>query len=323
MFEWRPDYKQSLFNLGMSCYKRKDYDKSQYFLNKLHSKDEYFKPLEIYERLGDIEIKKHQDWGKAKSLYEKVIGTSVVYHLLIKIGKCWENLNEYEKALASYKKSLDGHANYIWGLFHIGCLLTKMDEGEEGLTYLKRAYKHDKTNVDVIIKYTQSLIKKGGDSDLELALEILSRARETNKNNMDIYINISKIYDCWNNTHDAIQAMEEAHRAPNFSSDPDKVYSLAMLYEKAKSFPKAIQLYKNVLALKKDHTLALCRLGSVFSNAKDYKRAAKYFKFAYRNDKKCFMATYGLGKIANNFKKTEKAIDYFNKTLEINNGYFK
>jgi tetratricopeptide (TPR) repeat protein len=323
MFEWRPDYKQALFNIGMQCYKRKEYEKSENYLQKLLEKDAYFKPLEIYEKLGDIEIKKNHNWNKAKSLYEKVLGTSIVYHLLIKIGKCWENLGDNEKALNCYRRSLEGHSNYVWGLFHMGCLLTKMNEIEEGSNYLRRAYKQDKINMDVIIKYTHSLIKKGSNSDLDTAYEILSKVWEMNKNNIDININISKIYECWGNIHEAINYMENANKSPDFSSDPDKVYSLALLYEKSNSFPKAIQLYKNILAIKKDHVLALCRLGTLYTISKQYKRANKYFQFAYKKDRQCLMATYGLGKVYHYTNLLDNAIVFLKKAIDIDQSFYK
>lgn len=48
--------------------------------------------------------------------------------LFVKIGRCYENTHEYEKAKEFYKKSIDKNPKTLWGNFHYGCLIIKIAE---------------------------------------------------------------------------------------------------------------------------------------------------------------------------------------------------
>jgi tetratricopeptide (TPR) repeat protein len=318
-----PDNKNALFNLGMIFYKRKDFSQSEDFFQRNLKIDKFYKSNEINEKLGDIYFKKNKDWSTAKDYYVKAQNGQNIPHLNVKTGRCYEKLEEADKALKYYNKSIESDQTYIWGLFHLGNLQCRMDQQTNGLKNLKAAFEKDKSNVDVLVKYTHELIKTKDEEKLELAYGILKEAQQENMDNVDLLITLSRYYEIKNNIKEAVNLLENANTQSEFYNSPHKLYFLGLIYEKNKNYNKAIQVYKNILALDKDHIQSMCRIGTLLYNAKEYKRAMKYFSYALKINASLSYPYYGIGKVYYALNELEEASTNFILALKYDLENFK
>jgi tetratricopeptide (TPR) repeat protein len=317
-----PENKNALFNLGMIFYKRKDYSQSEDFFQRIIKMDKFYKQIEVYEKLGDIYFKKNRDWDKAKDYYIKANNENIP-HLNVKAGRCFEKLEDFDKALKYYNKSIETDQGYLWGLFHLGSLQCRSEQQINGLKFLKKAYEMDKNNTDILVKYTHELIKTKEEEKLETAFVILKAAQQQNMDNVDLLITLSRYYEIKNNVIEAVNLLENANQQSEFYNNPHKLYFLGLIYEKNKSYTKAIQIYKNILALDKDHIQSMCRIGTLLSNAKEYKRAMKYFTYALKINPNLSYPYYGIGKIYYTLNELEEASTNFILALKYDQDNYK
>ncbi len=202
-----------------------------------------------------------------------------------------------------------------------------MGKNPKHFHFLKKAYDIDKDNTDLIAKYSEELIKSKNTEDLEYGIEILKKAKANYLGNVEILFSLAKAYESKGNLREAISILEEANTYSEFHSNPNRLYLLAMFYEKEKNFNKATQIYKNILAINKEHTQSLVHLGFILQQAREYKRAHKYFKFALKIDPSLAFAHFGIGKIYQVMRNYDDAIVHYLQCIkfDINNykAFFK
>lgn len=296
MLEVDKNNKEALYHLGLFYSKRGEYLHADEFFLRLLSIDPKYNPQIVNEKLGDSQFKKYKNYQSALKYYDDAHRCNATATLFVKIGRCWEKLKNDEKALNEYKKSLQVNPNFLWGIFHLGCILTKIGEAE-GIDYLKKANEIDKDNTDIIIKYAEELVKLNDKAKGEMALELLMKAKGSHHGNVEILICLAKVYDKLDNIKLAISILEEANAYSEFYSNPNRLFILAMLYEKDKNYHKSIEIYKLILAKNKEHLQSMIHLAFILQNAREYKRAFKYFQFALKIDPNLPAAHFGLGRI--------------------------
>jgi tetratricopeptide (TPR) repeat protein len=309
------DNKEVLFALGCVYNKRLEFRNSEEVFNKLFSIDSKFRAREVNEKLGDIQFKFYKKLDKALEYFTDALKYEQSPLLHIKIGRCYERKSDLSSALKHYKKSIELSPNFLWGLFHIGCANSKLGNKSDALFYLKKAYDIDKDNTDVIAKFSEELIMSDNQEDTNLGLEILKKAKSNYIGNIEIMFSLAKAHERRGNIKEAISVLEEANTYSEFYSDPNRLYLLALLYEKEKFFSKATQIYKTILTLNKEHTQALMHIGFILQNAREYKRAHKYFKFALKIDPNLSHAHYGIAKIYQKMKSYDEAMDHYQKSV--------
>jgi tetratricopeptide (TPR) repeat protein len=316
-------HREAMFGLGLIYYKRQEYKLSEENFLKLQNLDNKYKARSVNEKLGDIQYKFYKNSEKALKYYNAATENETSTFLLIKIGRCYERMKDFESAQKQYKKSVEINSTFLWGLFHLGCVYSKQGKETEALLFLKKAYEIDMDSTDVIARYSDELIKSSNPDDIEYAIEILKKAKANYLGNVEILFGLGKAYDKKGLIKDSIAVLEEANTYSEFYSNPNKLFLLGVLYEKEKNFNKASQIYKNILALNKEHTLALVHLGYILQHAREYKRAHKYFKYALKIDSNLSFAHFGIGKIYQIMKNYEESMKHYEKCIESDKNNFK
>lgn len=316
-------HREAMFGLGLIYYKRQEYKSSEEYFLKLQNLDSQYKPRPVNEKLGDLNYKFYKNFEKALKFYNAAGENEISTFLLIKIGRCYERMSDYESAQKQYKKSVEINSSFLWGLFHLGCVYSKQGMEAEALIFLKKAYEIDMDSTDVIARYSDELIKSSNTEDLEYAIEILKKAKANYLGNVEILFGLGKAYDKKGLIKEAISVLEEANTYSEFYSNPNKLFLLGVLHEKERNFNKASQIYKNILALNKEHTLALVHLGYILQHAREYKRAHKYFKYALKIDSNLSLAHFGIGKIYQIMKNYQEAEKHFMCCIESDKNNYK
>lgn len=316
MLKTEDNNQEILYALGYVYTKRNEFRNSEEVFNKLSSLSPNFRTREVNEKLGDIQFKFYKNLDKALEFYNTALKYEPSPLLHIKIGRCYERKTDLTSALVHYKKSIELSPNFLWGLFHIGCANSKLGNKSDALFYFRKAYDLDKDNTDVIAKFSEELIMSNNLDDANLGLEILKKAKLNYIGNIEIMFSLAKAYERRGNIKEAISILEEANTYSEFYSDANRLYLLALLYEKEKYFSKATQIYKTILTLNKEHTQALIHIGFILQNAREYKRAHKYFNFALKIDPKLSQAHYGIAKIYQKMKSYDEAMDHYHTSVK-------
>ena len=291
-----PNNIDSLFGIAMVYFKEEKFTKAEKTFEQILSTDKNYKTQIIYERLGDIALKHHNNTTKALQLYHKSLKVQPNEILYIKIGRCYEMEGKFKKALQEYKNSNELNPNLVWSTFHIGCVLAKM-KSPEALDYLKAAYEKEKENVDILSHYADELVKSEPKDNIQLGIEILEKAKEFYIGNVEILCSLAIGYEKMNRIDEAISLLEQANNYPAFFNNEFRLYQLAYYYEKNKNYTKAVEYFKNVLVINNESVRSLLHLGIIFKTAKEYKKAFKCFRSILEIEPNNTVANYGLGRI--------------------------
>ena len=330
---------EALFNLGYIYYKEEEFAKSEEYFKKVQEINPDFRKSVINEYLGDINMNLYNSPKKALSFYNKanyvlfnssmsmknvsssnILDTSINNELLlVKIGLCYEILEDNESALRYYKLALKKNKDFVNSIFHIGCIYDKMNKVEESLTYLEIAYEKEKENVDYLQKYGDCLVKSNEKKNILKGIAILERGIEFFTGNIDIISSLAKGYEKQGKLKEAITLLEKVKNNQDFFTNISKIFQLAFYYEKNKELTKAIEYFKKVMFLDKKNLDALLHMGYIYHSIKENVKAFKCFKQVLNFDKNNFLANFGLGRLYQSLDNHDsEAIDRYKNCLSIN-----
>ncbi len=315
--------KEALLTLAMIYYNREENILAEEYFTKLHQIDSNYKGQLLNEKLGDIQYRYYKNVEEALKFYSISNSFGENHLMFVKIGRCYEKLNDLNQAYTNYENSLKKNPNFFWSIFHLGVLNSKMGKQSDALSFLKKAYEMDKDSTEAIAKYSEQLTKSINSEEADLGIEILQKAKLNYLGNVEILCGLARAYENRGRLKDAILVLEEANSYTEFYSNPNRLFLLAFFYEKDMNLNKAIQIYKSILALNKKHLQSLVHLGFILHNSREYKRAHKYFKFALKINPNLAPAHYGMGRIFQTMKNYQEALEHFGQAAKNDESNFK
>jgi len=313
------------YHLGVIRFKEEDYLQSQKYFLKVKSIDPKYKVSHLNEKLGDIEIKLKNDAKSALDYYNRALKAEPTEVLYIKTGRCYELLNNNQKALKEYKNSYEINNNFVWSMFQIGCVLMKMKKTTEAMDWLRKAYDLEKENVDILQKYGDVLVRSDKDEYVKLGIQILEKAKDFYTGNVDILCSLALGYEKKDKLKEAIELLENANNYPAFFSDENKLFQLAYFYEKDKNFTKAVEFFKSVLVIDRQNIPALLHLGFIYKAAKEYKKSLKCFRYIIEREPNNSKANFGMARLYQKMTNTNDndTINFYLKSLKLEPDNFK
>ena len=126
--------------------------------------------------------------------------------LLVKMGICYEILDDNESALKYYKLAHEKNDEFVNPIFHIGCIYDKM-KNPEAVKWLEIAYEKEKENVDYLQKYGDILVQSDNESMISKGILILEKGIEFFTGNIEIISSLSKGYEKKGKLKEAIQLL--------------------------------------------------------------------------------------------------------------------
>ena len=329
---------EALFNLGYIYYKEEEFIKSEQYFQKIMELNQKYKKNIINEYMGDIYMNLYKLPRKALVYYNKAhsvnfnisinennnLSTSNFNSnygselLLVKIGICYEVLDDTESALKYYNLAYKKNEDFVNPIFRIGCIYDKKNNLEEALKWLEIAYEKEKENVDYLQKYGECLVKSKDENNISKGILILEQGFEFFTGDIDIISSLAKGYEKKGRLKEAISLLEKAKNIGEFYNNPSKIFQLAFYYEKNKELTKAIENFKKVLYLDKKNIEALIHIGFIYHSIKENVKAFKCFKEVLNLEKDNFLAYYGLGRLYHSLENhNTEAINCYKKCLEI------
>ena len=314
---------EALYNLALINFKVENYDKSLEFFMKVHELDSNYQIATVCGCLGDILLFNKKPKEALEYFYKSLKEEEDNELLEVKIGKCYELLNEFNNALEHYKKSYKLNKEFPASIFHIGAIYDRQND-PEALKWFELAYEKEKENAQYLRKYGDILVRTNDNDSVEKGILILERGLEFFTGNVDIMSSLAIGYEKKGKLKDAIHLLELASNKESFLNNKSKVFQLACYNEKAKNFTKAVEQFKRVLYLEKNNTEALLHIGFIYKSCKEYVKAFKCFNRIIENEPRNPHAYYGLGKLYQSMNdKDDEAFENYNKCVEINPNYLK
>ena len=315
---------EALYSLGLINFKVKNYKKAKELFLKVYELDGKYQKDNVCSSLGDIYLLVDKNPQEALKYFNECLKEEKDNELIqVKIGVCYELMNQTEEALAHYKNSYELNNEFPASIFHIGSIYDKNNR-EDAIKWFEMAYEKEKENVEYLRKYGDILVRSKNKDQIQKGILILEKGLEFFTGNVDIMSSLAIGYEKQGRLKEAIQLLELANNKESFYNNKSKVFQLACYFEKAKNFTKAVEQFKKVLALDKNNTEALLHIGFIYKSCKEYVKAFKCFNKIIANEPKNPHAYYGLGKlfqIMNN--KDNEAIQNYNKCVEIDPNYSK
>ena len=314
---------EALYNLALINFKVENYEKSLEFFMKVHELNNNYEVPTVCGCLGDI-LLFNQKPKKALEYFYKSLKEEEDNELLeVKIGICYELINEFESALKHYKKSYELNKEFPASIFHIGAIYDRQNN-PEAIKWFRLAYEKEKENAQYLRKYGDILVRMNDKYSIEKGILILERGLEFFTGNVDIMSSLAIGYEKQGKLKDAIHLLELASNKESFLKNKSKVFQLACYNERAKNFTKAVEQFKRVLSLEKNNTEALLHIGFIYKSCKEYVKSFKCFNRIIENEPRNPHAYYGLGKLYQSMNdKDEEAFENYNKCIEIDPNYLK
>lgn len=324
-----PENPEIIFQLANYYFKKQEYKNSLEMLKKLLSLNFQGKMYLVYMKMGDIYYSFFKDIEQALDCYKKSVADKPNEISFIKIGRCYCYLNDIENEMFNYNKALEINKENEWGNYFMGCALAKKNHHNQNnnnpsrisdnhlaLNHLKKSYDFDGTNLYFLTKYCEELSKSKNKKDLEMAIDILKSAKSNYPKKVEIHLVLSDAYVRNNEIEKGIEILEEANRNPEFFQNPDRLFKLGVIYERINDYNKALNIFKMVLVLKKDHCPSLCHVGFILASTKEFKRSLKYFKYATKVNPEVHYAYYGIAKIFQQIGNYDDALENYAISLE-------
>ena len=314
---------EALYNLALINFKVENYDKSLEFFMKVHELDENYEVSTVCGCLGDILLYNKKPKEALEYFFKSLKEEEDNELLEVKIGICYELINEFNNALEHYKKSYQINKEFPASIFHIGAIYDRQNN-PEALKWFEMAYEKEKENAQYLRKYGDILVRTNDKDSIEKGILILERGLEFFTGNVDIMSSLAIGYEKKGQLKEAIHLLELASNNESFLNNKSKVFQLACYNEKAKNFTKAVEQFKRVLFLEKNNTEALLHIGFIYKSCKEYVKAFKCFNRIISNEPNNPHAYYGLGKLYQSMNdKDDEAFKNYNKCIEIDPKYLK
>ena len=184
---------------------------------------------------------------------------------------------EYKKALYNYKKALEGGRS-LKLLSNMGVCLMHLGFYYEACLSLSTAYETDKSNIAVLLNYSEALILAG---EYEEAFKYLKKAEREGE--MPEVNYLYGLLASLSGNH--AEAVNHYERAAKEQYDPIYYYALAKAYVSQRKFSKALDALENIKVKDKDfYKNQAAVFEGLGDNAAAIKSAEKALLYSGRNN---------------------------------------
>ena len=279
-YNLKKDYSNSIELLKTSILLYKNNPKSYINLGKVYQYEKkyelalkyFFKGIEIYKKLsinhpgikdsyfdiGDIYLCYLKKYKKAIKSYKKAISILPVreyeHQLYSNIGSAYIDLDEFNKALLYFKKSLRINPDYYAAYNGLGLIYYKKNKYNEAEKFYKKAIEKNNNYIQAILNLVELLLLEKKYDD---AIKLLQNSIKNNLKNYKLYNSLGHVY-CFNKDYRSA----EKYLKKSLELKSDYLYAinnLILVYIKFKKFDKAkIYLEKSFLIKKNNEGYYYC-----------------------------------------------------------------
>jgi len=242
---------------------------AQFYLGTIHEENgQYAEAVKLFSSLLD----------KAKAGSEEAKSNYYVFQQHLAAN--YMEMADYEKAIALYQEMVKTDPKTNAQLIEAYRISRQFDKA---LSLGKQQYEKDPTNIQMGIIYGFTLADAGKSKE---GAEILSKLLQSNPQNLDLYIRLSRIYVQDKRYDDAEKILRRAQDKKLDGETNERLnFELAAVYERQKNFDRAESLFKEVLKINPNNAVALNYFGYMLADrGVRLEEAVKYVKEALAID---------------------------------------
>jgi tetratricopeptide (TPR) repeat protein len=237
--------------------------------------------IEVYLTIGSVQSLrgKHEE---AIAVYEEALGFADENkdELYYNIGLSYQSMEDYDNAIASYKKSIEENIAHEGSLYELAFCLDIIGQLENSLAYYKKFIDED--------PYSTAA-----------------------------WYNLGIVCNKLERFEEAIEAYEYALAIDeNFASARFNMGNSLMNLEK---YNEALEEFKKTMELEGPSPEVYCCIGAAYESLGHYDLGLKYFQKSTKLDPLYDEAIFGAGNCLEKQEKWYQALHFFNKAIKLNN----
>ena len=205
------------------------------------------------------------------------------YFIYYQLGQYYERIQEKEKAISFYKKTLEIAPNYSEAITSIGLLHAKNKAIEEAILFAQRAnnlnLNDEWTYIFIGEIYRESFIRTQDSMLMNKAMTAYEKAFSINPNNPVCMVGLGIGYYALNDYANTKQYLEQAYKLSAYSSDV--ALNLVEYYvDYEKEYGRSNRMLDTILQQFPNEWYAQALKGQIFAATGEYKKALSYFESA-------------------------------------------
>lgn len=291
----KKDFVKAYYYLGRTNDLLNDYNKSVMYYQKATTLDPQF--YQAYSAVAEVYRLKLKDYNKAIQNFKNAIDIDNNYTYHFRIGACYENLGQSDKAIESYLKAVSlnpqsssrDKAEVLKSYLRISNLYMNTGKYNEAISFAGKGLAFQENNAEL---YYIKAFSKSKIFDNEGSIDDYMKVISIDKNYIAAYINLSSLYIEMNNYPEAANIANQGLAvSKNF-----KLYNnLGTSLQKQEKYSDAISAYQYAIALNSTNDEVYYNQGVCYKALEKHTEAVDVLRKAINNNKKNYDAYYELG----------------------------
>jgi tetratricopeptide (TPR) repeat protein len=237
------------FNLGHAYAGKQDWELAQNSFEYVVAIKEDFDAG--YICIADVKYMK-EEYTEALNFYHEAIKIGKPQkELYLKIGECYEKVNDLPKARNYIRKAIAMDPHYAEAFFLLGETYKKEENWSQAISAYERAVKLNKDNIDYLMGLADAYLQV---DDIEKAVGLFEQILENDPKSKTHWINLAAAYYELKDYEAAFAVLKEAE--VKFEGEADVLYIKSVFYYQAGVKHEAILCLEKALMLHFDaHTI--------------------------------------------------------------------
>lgn len=293
-------------------------------------------------RLGLIYSAKKELLQKAVTMFTRVTDlASSVPAVYLELGRVYGKMGKEDEQLYAFRKYVESDPQNIEANKHIGIILTKKGQVNEGIVHLEMANALKPNDVQTMENLGLGYIKTGRNGE---AIDLFAKAKTLDKENKNIRYQLFELFRKAGQNDKALKEMKdllELSRETRYqmiyaetllssgkAKDAEEVVEdilategenidafllKAKILRSRKKYDDAIEVYKEIMLIEPEHAQTLFERAETHLQQSKLPWAETFYTRAMRADPKMALAQLGLAKVA----KMRKNMTEYKKYLEL------
>lgn len=212
-----------------------------------------------------------------------------------------------------YAQKIDSSLESGFVDYKLATLYYNLGKKEKSFKKIDSAIAKNPENINYLIEKANFL---ADEKDIDGALSLYKKVLDINKNYVDAYYQMAKIYLLYDNNAEALKYLKIA--VEKDFNNPSYLYTLSLLYYKLFEYDKAIETMRFVVSLTPNDAEKYVFLADLYLAKNDIESAKLYYKEALNISPNSFEL---IRKIAHSFKSYDKfceAYEYYQRAYRLN-----
>lgn len=241
------------------------------------------KTFEGYYNSG-VDAFDRKDYEKAVKFFKLAIAQKDVRpQVYYNLGLTYQSTKDYDLAIASYKKFLETNSEDYDGLYNIALTYFSLSNYPKAIMYFEKCLKM-KNEEDVIKALVLAYLSN---NEIQTAEEFAQNIFETNKNRVDLYYEIAKIFESKNPHNKDFTLIDKAIEMYSKIIEQNAQYfdaylSKSICYAKKGEWTMSVEFCDKALGIKPDSYLANGQMGIILYCCDETQKAIDYFEIAIK-----------------------------------------